>query len=206
MTTAFFLRHGPTQENIEERIQGHQPGTLLVQETEQYLAAVVPLLRPKSPAVLISSDLDRAVKTRDILKQFLQLPDIKEEVSPLLREKAMGFYEGMLWSEVPPSFREERDKSDYDFRKFGGENNEDVRERVKAMLRQLAQRYSQKRVCCITHAGWLSQLVKLAGTEGVLSDGWSKRTAIYEAGIGPVGQLQYFHPIILGAQLPRGDE
>jgi broad specificity phosphatase PhoE len=203
MTTVFFLRHGPTQENRENRIQGQQPGTLLIQETEQYLAAVTPLLREKAPTVLLSSDLERAVKTRGMLKNFLQIPDIKEGTSPLLREKAMGFYEGLLWNEVPEAFRTQFSKErDYDFRQFGGENEEDVRARVSEALRRFAQQYPGMRICCVTHAGWIKVLVGLADKAGILSDGWSDRTAIYEGGIGPIGQLLYFHPIALEAQLP----
>lgn len=205
MTTMFFLRHGPTQENRESRIQGQQPGTLLIPDTEQYLAAVVPLLRKKSPTTLISSDLERAVGTRDILRTFLQIPDINVAMSPLLREKAMGFYEGMLWSEVPQILRDQRGQEVYDFRKFGGENDDDVRSRVAETLRRFAQQYAGNRICLITHAGWLKQLVLMADREGVLPDGWTDRTAIYEAGVGAIGQLQYFHPINIEAELPDGD-
>lgn len=205
MTTAFFLRHGPTQENKEGRIQGQQPGTILIRETEQYVTALIPLLRPKNPRVLISSDLDRSVKTCQILKEFLLIPDIKQVINPLLREKAMGYYEGMLWSEVPAEFQMQRGRTNYDFRSFGGENDEDVQRRVIEMLRRLGLEYSAERVACITHAGWMQQLVLLADKEGILPNGWSDRTAIYEAGISPVGKLQYFHPITIEAEIPHDE-
>jgi broad specificity phosphatase PhoE len=193
MTTVFFLRHGPTVENAEGRVQGQRPGTLLIPETERYITAVIPLLRGERLNMLLSSDLQRAVDTRDILKSFLQQPDIKDGVSPLLREKAMGFYEGMLWEEVPSDFQELRGKSTYDFRTFGGENDNDVKSRVKKALREFALRYAQLRLVCVTHSGWFEQLVLIADTAGVLSNQWDDRTAIYEVGVGPVGQLQYFH-------------
>ncbi|MFH1354463.1 MAG: histidine phosphatase family protein [bacterium] len=206
MTTVFFIRHGPTEENLVHRIQGQTSGTLIIPETERYLAAVVPLLRVKNPNLLLSSDLDRAVRTREILKEFLQITGIKDSVSPLLREKAMGFYEGMLWSKVPAEFQEQMGKSDYDFRRFGGENNEDVRQRVKEALRQISQRYPNMRIVCVTHSGWLRQLVQLADTAGILPDGWTNRTAIYEGGLGPIGQLQYFHPINIEAKYQTEEE
>ncbi|HBE90846.1 MAG: hypothetical protein A3E37_03645 [Candidatus Andersenbacteria bacterium RIFCSPHIGHO2_12_FULL_46_9] len=206
MTTIYFLRHGPTEENKVERIQGQTPGTLIVPDTERYLAAITPLLRDKSPQLLISSDLDRAVRTRQMLKEFLQIPNLKEAVMPLLREKAMGFYEGMLWTEVPPDFREQRNRQDYDFRRFGGENEEDVQQRVHEALRQISQQYPNSRIACVTHAGWLRQIVRLADEEGILSDGWTNRTAIYETGLGPIGQLQYFHPINIEAKIAIEEE
>ncbi len=206
MTTVFFIRHGPTTENKENRIQGQQPGTLLIPDTERYLSAVTPLLREKSPQLILSSDLDRAVRTARILKKFLQAPSLRSTVSPLLREKAMGFYEGLLWSEVPEEFRAQRGKSNYDFRKFGGENEEDVRTRVKEELRQISQSYPNMRVVCVTHAGWLRQLVQIADKTGILTDTWTNRTAIYEGGLGPIGQLQYFHPISIKAGVEIDEE
>ena len=193
MTTVFFMRHGPTVENSEGRVQGQRPGTLLVAETEHYVAAIVPLLREERLNLLISSDLQRAIDTCGILKSFLQQPTVKEAISPLLREKAMGFYEGMLWQEVPNDFRELRGKSEYNFRTFGGENDSDVRARVQRALHEFAVRYPLLRIACVTHAGWLKQLVALADQAGVLANQWDDRSAIYEAGIGPVGQLKYFH-------------
>lgn len=200
MTTVFFLRHGPTQENQEGRIQGQQPGTLLTQETQTYINAIIPILRQKNPAYLMCSDLERAVQTCTMIKDALGLP-IKESYNPLLREKAMGFYEGMLWSEVPPEFQEQRGQSTYDFRQFGGENEADVQGRVRETLRRLAQEYPNQRLACITHAGWIRQLVTMADKEGMLPDGWTNRTALYEAGIGTIGQLQYFHPIVIETQV-----
>jgi broad specificity phosphatase PhoE len=170
------------------------------------LSAVTPLLRKKSPQIILSSDLDRAVRTARILRKFLQAPNLRNIVSPLLREKAMGFYEGLLWSEVPPEFQAQRGKSDYDFRKFGGENEEDVRDRVKEELRRISQSYPNMRVVCVTHAGWLRQLVQLADTAGILTDTWTDRSAIYEAGLGPIGQLQYFHPISIKAGVDIEEE
>src|SRR3989344_8909675 len=138
-TTAFFIRHGPTKENQQGRIQGQTPGTLLPRPTEHYVAAITPLLRAKQVEAIITSDLARAEETARILKTFLQLPDVTEQVTPLLREKAMGFYEGMFWHEVPPIFQQQRGQEEYNFRLFGGENDEDVRGRVEAMLRRLVQ-------------------------------------------------------------------
>jgi broad specificity phosphatase PhoE len=206
MTIVFFMRHGPTAENSEGRVQGQRPGTLLIPETERYVAAVVPLLREERITMLMSSDLQRAVDTRDILKNFLQQPDIRDAISPLLREKAMGFYEGMLWQEVPNDFRELRGRSQYDFRTFGGENDTDVRNRVTKVLREFALRYSQLRIACVTHAGWLEQLVGIADQAGVLGNQWDDRSAIYEAGIGPLGQLKYFHALSIQASVKLDED
>lgn len=202
MTTAFFVRHGMTQENHDNRIQGQQPGTLRVMDTERYISAVVPLLREKSPSVIISSDLDRAIRTRKILKAFLQIPAAGEHVLPLLRERAMGYYEGMLWEDVPAKYRDEMQKHNYDFRAFGGESNADVRARVQATLETLGADYPGKKVVCVTHAGWLHELIAIAGQTGVIEDGWTSRQAIYEVAINPTGVIASIVPIRLMAGVP----
>ncbi len=203
MTTVFFIRHGPTEENIEGRIQGQLPGTLIVPKTERYLAAIVPLLRPQNPRLLLSSDLERAVRTRKILKDFLQLKGIKEAQTPLLREKGMGFYEGRLWSEVPEEFKRQlAGKSSYDFHQFGGESDRDVRRRVRKALLWVARRYPDTRIVCVTHGGWLRQLAEMTGADGVLPDGWINRAAICEGGLkrGAGGRLRYLRPIDIKAK------
>lgn len=203
MTTAVFLRHGPTQENNEDRIQGHQHGHLLMRQTEQYLAAVIPLLRPLRPTVLLSSDLGRAVETRTILSIFLQATPVTTPELALLRERTLGSLEGKCWHELPPALASQRDNSTYDFRPFGGENDADVLMRVKATLHYLSQHYpDQTTIACITHGGWIQQLIRLAGQSGVLPDGWSNRTALYKSTITNDGHLSAFSPILIKAKLP----
>jgi broad specificity phosphatase PhoE len=206
MTTVYFLRHGITEQNKEGRIQGQLPGKISLVGTERYLAAITPLLRDKNPQVLISSDLKRAVETRKMLGNFLQLPNPREAAMPLLREKAMGFYEGMLWSEVPMEFKEQQKKAHYDFRKYGGENEEDVRKRVREALRKIGKEYPNSRVACVTHAGWLRQLGQLDNQEGVLPDGWTNRTAIYEGSLDSEGKLYSFRPIDIEAGVDVEEE
>jgi broad specificity phosphatase PhoE len=202
MTTVIFLRHGPTKENVEDRIQGYGQGTLLAHETEQYLAAVLPRLRAANPTHLVSSDLARAVGTRQMLKQFLQVPDISEEALPLLRERGMGSFEGYLWATVPANIRAERDKDTYDMRSYGGESDADVLQRVQQALEYLATHYPQTCVCCITHAGWLQQLARLDPSAQPLPDVWTRRNGLYEAAIKENGKLHQLKLIPLKAKLP----
>lgn len=203
MTTAVFLRHGPTQENTEDRIQGHHHGRLLIQQTEQYLAAVIPLLHPLRPAVIFSSDLARAIETRRILARFLQANNIMQSELALLRERALGSLEGKCWHEITPELAAKRDEDRYDFRPYGGENDADVLMRVKASLRHLSHAHPSATLACVTHSGWLQQLIRHAGESHVLPDGWINRTTIYESTLAPDGQLISFNPIPIKAKLPR---
>lgn len=194
MTTVTFLRHGPTKENVEKRIQGQQPGTLLIPETERFLTAAIPVLRENNIDVVACSDQSRGLATRDILMTFLMNPDIKTVVTPLLRERCLGSFEGKLWADVPDSFSEQHFQPDFDFRPFGGENSDDVRNRIKNLLQMFAQEYSNRHICCVTHAGWMRQLIVIAGEAGALSEQWRDRTVLAEATLHENGSLEKLSP------------
>ena len=206
MTTVIFIRHGPTKENGEDRIQGHQHGQLLLRETEQYISAITPLMRKYNPSVLLSSDLKRAEATCYMLKEFLQIEDVEGGVLELLRERSMGQYEGKLWKDIPQLLQNKRRKYIYDFRSYGGESDEEVKKRVRTLLRYLAEKYTNECICCVTHAGWLQQLGQVAREEGISPidpDSWINRSAIYEASLDNGGCLQYLYSIPIEAKLPR---
>lgn len=202
MTTVTFLRHGPTLENQQGRIQGQQHGQLLIRETEAYLSAITPLLREKQLVALASSDLERATVTRRILKDFLQLTGVTEETLSLLRERSVGTYEGKLWTEIPLELQQLKGKSRYDFSVCGGENSVEVAERVAETLKYFAREYGEGQVCCVAHACWLQQLFHLVSHEDLPPD-WFDRTAVYETQLGRDGTVQEFQLIQIQAKLPQ---
>jgi broad specificity phosphatase PhoE len=203
MTTAFFLRHGVTLENSAGRIQGHQPGTINMHRSEHYIAALAPLLRQENPQVLISSDLERAVKTRKILRQFLQPPKIDEEQWPLLREISLGSLEGQLLADLPPDIQQQLAQNNFDFTEFGGERASVVQQRVQQTLLKLAREHPEQKAALITHEGWLIQLTILSGhyTE-TTREHLKKRQSIYKAAISPDGQLTSLQAISIQAKPP----
>lgn len=202
MTTITFLRHGPTQENNEGRIQGQRPGKLLVRETEAYLAAITPLLRDQNPRLLVSSDLERATLTRSMLKSFLQLADVKEETLSLLRERSVGTYEGKLWTEIPLELQQQQGEGHYDFSVCGGEKSEDVAERVVETLKYFSREYTDSQVYCVAHACWLQQLFSLVSREALPAD-WFDRTAMYKTTLNATGDIEQFKLIQIQAKLPK---
>lgn len=194
MTKIFFLRHGLTKANRDDRIQGQQPGELLFPEAERYLAAVVPLLRQQTIAILVSSDLARAAVTRQILKKFLAsgVPAItvKEVELRSLREQDVGRLDGRLWRDAPRHIRQLRALPVLNFEEWGGETPQALRARVQQTLKHFVKFYTDKTICCIVHAAWWQQLVDLAGEESHIPDQWSDRSAIYEGRLIPPGIIR----------------
>ncbi|MDP3997070.1 MAG: histidine phosphatase family protein [Candidatus Andersenbacteria bacterium] len=193
MTNVFFLRHGPTLESQEGRLLGQHHGTILPPQTERYAAAVAPLLRAQKVQLLLSSDLARAQETSHILAKFFP-SGIKEANQPLLREKNLGFYEGMRWSATPADFQKTRHQTEYDYRPLGGESDEDVVRRVKQTLKELANRYPNMTVACVTHSGWLQQLAKLAGQDLTLPGQDKGEIVIIETNLNPDGTIKSLTP------------
>ena len=86
MLKLYLTRHGETQENLAQILQGHLPGNLTEQGKKQALDLSRKLCTINFDAV-ISSDLRRALDTSAILAKPHALPVIS---CPLLRERDWG--------------------------------------------------------------------------------------------------------------------
>lgn len=90
MTTLYLVRHGETEENASQILQGHLPGHLSERGREQLRALHDELLSIPFDAVLCS-DLQRCVDSAAIL---LEGRDIPLTYTPLLRERDWGSLTG----------------------------------------------------------------------------------------------------------------
>ncbi len=89
-TTLYLVRHGQTKENLARVFQGHLPGEL----TDEGLAQARRLaeeLKTTAFDRIISSDLERARRTAEILRGDRDIPF---ETTPLLREINWGSLTG----------------------------------------------------------------------------------------------------------------
>jgi broad specificity phosphatase PhoE len=129
------LRHGRTEWNAERRFQGQaDPPLDDVGRAQAYeVASLVAALRP---AVLISSDLQRAVQTAAPLAQVTGLDVL---VDKGLRERSLGHWEGLTRDEVEVRYPDEF--ADWiagrDVSRRGGETRTQVAERAVAVFESL---------------------------------------------------------------------
>ncbi|MDQ0507571.1 Alpha-ribazole phosphatase [Aedoeadaptatus ivorii] len=96
MIELYILRHGQTEWNREDRIQGRQDSPLTeagIEEIEK-MAKTLAHLPFRS---CYCSDLGRAKKTAEILRNDRKFPIIEVEA---LRELPLGPWEGKLFSEI----------------------------------------------------------------------------------------------------------
>lgn len=107
-----LVRHGETVANALGILQGQNPGKLNSKGIKQAEKVGKSLIN-KNIDLIISSDLKRSSHTADIIRQFINIPHIKD---PLIREKDWGSYTGQNIKDVDitnPPLDAENDKAIY---------------------------------------------------------------------------------------------
>ena len=151
------MRHGETNENQQGIIQGHIEVKLSGLGREQVKKLALRLKNEKIDEIY-SGDLKRAVDTTYEIAAFH--PNVKVNVTPLLRERNHGKFEGKKCSEV----------SEAEFNKYfrtlegkpnGGENWVEVGKRAKIFLQTILHQNTDKTVLIVAHGGIIIALLSL---------------------------------------------
>lgn len=105
MIHLYLLRHGETEENVAGILQGQMPGRLTEKGREQARAMQKVIARCPDLKAILSSDLQRAVDTANLINLPFHLPLL---TSPLLRERDWGELTGVAIASLrkgdfPPS-------------------------------------------------------------------------------------------------------
>jgi broad specificity phosphatase PhoE len=130
----YFVRHGQSTWSLERRVQGQQDEPELTELGRQQAADAVARLRGTARiALLLSSDLTRAVQTAEIIGEALCLTPV---ITPLLREQALGSLEGLSTRQATDALAAV-ELTDPDRRYGGGESRNDVLARVRQLLADL---------------------------------------------------------------------
>jgi 2,3-bisphosphoglycerate-dependent phosphoglycerate mutase len=160
MTHFVVVRHGETQWNLEERIQGQGDSPLTASGRAQ-AAAIARRLAAGDPFdALVSSDLGRAHDTARAIAAATG-HDIRLDAG--LRERHFGVGEGLTYDEVgaryPGAFRSDG-AIDPDFAVPGGESRRAFHERVARAFEALALEAPEARIVVVTHGGVLATLYR----------------------------------------------
>ena len=141
----YIFRHGQTVWNAEGRPQGQHPYPVpLTMNGREQAASLAEKLADRKIKRLISSDLLRAAQTAEIVAGRLGL---EIEYDPRLREVDYGKLNGMYTierEEKYPDFR--KCYADYGAKFPDGESFGEVAERMKAAIRDAAQKYSSRNI------------------------------------------------------------
>jgi broad specificity phosphatase PhoE len=156
-----IVRHGETQENKNRIIQGQQPGQLTETGRRQVRDLSLKLRKYGPFDQIISSDLERARETADLISK--ELPPCKIVQEEQLRERCYGQLEGK------PVYQWKRllVKNKRDLRALripDGEPYEDFELRITDVYRRLIADKPDQNTIVVTHAGVMQViLVQILG-------------------------------------------
>ncbi len=148
----YFIRHGQTDYNIEERIQGRLERELNAQGKIQAAEAIKTL--PKNIHRIISSPKVRAKQTAEIINATIQAP---LEIWEAFNEVDFGVLAGKTWEEVMEltqdlTMKDEFRKTNYNLRAFQGESKEEVEARIREAIEKIKTQYPNENILVVTHA------------------------------------------------------
>ena len=157
-----LLRHGQTDYNVAGRMQGHLDSMLTSVGHEQ-AAAAAPMLAALAPDRMVSSDLQRAVDTAEVVGAACALP-VKFDAR--LRETHLGQWQGRTVAEIdsdhPGAIAAWR--SDPTWAPPGGESRVDVVARSRPVVDELDAEFADSAdgsttVLLVAHGGLIAGLV-----------------------------------------------
>ncbi len=149
----YLMRHGQTDWNAKERVQGWHD-TPISQEGIRQATAACEKLAKENIETIYSSDLKRAKKSAEIISAALDLP---LHYTKRLREMNFGKAEGLKKTDLPakfpyiyPAFNDLNNPERYDVRYPNGESIGEVQQRFMKFVTKLLEDRRQK-VLIVTH-------------------------------------------------------
>jgi probable phosphoglycerate mutase len=139
--TIYFVRHGETDWNLAQRYQGQRDIPLNATGRAQAAGngrALADALGSRAATMdCVSSPLERARETMEIMRRELRLPPRVYRIDDRLQEIHYGHWEGELWSELPrtdPHGFAAREADRWGWQPRGGESYRELSKRVAGWL------------------------------------------------------------------------
>ena len=161
-TRLVVLRHGETQWNATQRIQGQIDAPLNERGLWQ-ATRLAQALRAEGLSRIYSSDLQRARCTDEAVAAASGLAPVS--LDPALRERAFGSFEGLTYAEVEQRWPDEAlrwRQREAGFAPGGGETLEGFYDRCVPAAAAIAARYPGETIALVAHGGVLDCLYRAA--------------------------------------------
>jgi broad specificity phosphatase PhoE len=172
-TTLYLIRHGRTESNVLRRFQGQLDTPLDAHGIKQAHLLAARAAEEIEADVLLSSPLQRALVTAQIVGASLGFEPI---IVPELSEMDFGAMEGItidrLEAEHPEIAARMYDEEDDDFGWPEGETRRDFHGRVLTVFQTILADFPGKRVVVVAHGGVIGSF--LAQIEGVSPNNWTR--------------------------------
>jgi broad specificity phosphatase PhoE len=165
--TIYLVRHGETEWNAKNIVQGHQDSPLTEQGLAQAAATAQDLKDIKFDAIF-SSDSPRAYRTAEIIKLER---DLAIQTSQLLRERSSGLFEGKPSAErdeaIKDSLEQLKKLSEAERWVFklsdDIESDDELMIRFIAQLREIAVAAPNKTIMVVTHGACIRVFLMKVG-------------------------------------------
>jgi broad specificity phosphatase PhoE len=142
MPVLYFIRHGETDFNVAQRLQGRSETSLNARgrsQSREYAGILRDLFARDrhlpSDYAYVSSPLLRARETMELLRSELGLDPSAYGIDDRLAEISYGEWEGFTLAQIQardPGVLQRRERDKWDFRPPGGESYREVAQRVAA--------------------------------------------------------------------------
>ncbi|MET7767353.1 histidine phosphatase family protein [Nocardia sp. NPDC005366] len=157
--TLILLRHGQTEWNAADRMQG-QIDTDLTELGRRQAKEAARELVSRNAIAIVSSDLKRAHDTALALAEHTQVPVV---LDPRLRETGLGDWEGLTHLEVDADYPGARVawRLDANYRPPNGESKLEVGARSLPLVRELftdRQDWPGRTIILVAHGGLIAAL------------------------------------------------
>lgn len=169
MLTLYFVRHGETDWNVENRVQGQCDSTLTEKGIQDVLNLRLSLAEMDWLSVY-SSPSGRALQTAELL---IEGERIQED--DRIKEMNLGIFEGMTWDEIKRYDNRAYDNYWKDPSAFSvrlGETFYDVKKRVTHFLHDISKQFSEGNVLIITH-GVIIKIVQVIIHSNSIDNLWT---------------------------------
>lgn len=162
----YVFRHGQTDYNKENRVQGQSNDLPLNETGRQQAKALAERLKDINLEVIFSSPLKRAIETAEAISELKNIPII---IEPDLIETNLGEIEGLTIAEIDPKQMETwHGWSDIDFCFPGGESKRSTKERIVNVMKKLVDT-PYNTIAVSTHGALTSCLLNHCGYERTFS-------------------------------------
>jgi len=143
-----FVRHGETISNKNATATGWIDSPL----TEEGFKQVEEMTKeiPTDFSKIYSSDLTRCKQTTEIINKKLNLPIIYDA---RLKERNFGSLAGKTWDEIGSDLRKLDANQQFDYRPFGGESAEKVKDRLFKCIEEIKNNEKGEKILVVSHAG-----------------------------------------------------
>ncbi|MDE2311762.1 MAG: histidine phosphatase family protein [Patescibacteria group bacterium] len=160
-TTLYFIRHGETPSNAAHIRQGILLDDYLDTRGVLQMEKIISIVKILKLDAIYTSYLHRAEESAALINQKLDrsIPIIHDR---RLHERDFGSLAGKSveeWDNILPDNREKEALQIYDYRPFGGESIDDVRQRVVSAILDIITNNPGKNVGIICHNGPLRLLL-----------------------------------------------